>query len=420
MRILKNLLIVFVLLLALLINVNFSSVKAEEKVYSHATVNQSFAQDSVVILMKHEVSMKEKTYYPRDFIEVHPDKVEDNGEYSYKEVLKYLRGEPYNKNINVNNFRRSLVLKWNVEKTKEEIIDIIHILEKRDDIYLVQPNYYYVLDSWELDLEKDKVANDIWQSIYYVNVTNKYDYGYVYNGKNQCIIECEIIKSYDELVQVESNIDKLINNNKEDNKFKFIVNQDMFDEFNIGYEYIVKLNDIIQVECEDNTNLKLPRVYFSDSRFQFIRVVNNRLFIYEYDCSDMKIDGQIKQVLYFNTRTFFYVELSQYIYKKEFVRNEAPIEFEIDFVSDPAGSFINVRISDEELEKLEYKYPLQYYYRFYYFKTGSFLQNGDNVLMFDEYIKLAKEIYDGRDLIEPTEATNIRNQAIENIKNSIK
>lgn len=420
MKIIKKYISIFILLFIFLLNVNFSSVKAEEKIYVDVSVSQTFLLDSVCVLMKHEVSMKEKTYIPSDFIEVQPDKVVDDDPYTYEEILKYLKGKPYNTNINVNNFRRGLTLKWNNSKTKEEIVEIVHILEEREDIYLVQPNYCYVLDSSGLDEKIDVVPNDIWQSIYYVKVTNKDDQHYLLRGKRQYVIEAEIIKSYDELVQVESNIDKLIKSTKENNKFKFVVNTNMFDEFNIGYEYIVKLTDIITLDDDlNNVSIKLPQIKDKTYNYEFIPVINNRLFTYTIMSTEIKSGNDINNKRYLDGCYFFSIELSKYLFQKEYVKNEGPVEFEVEYITDPAGNFTHIVISDEERQKLEYGESMNdmlMHYRFYYYKTGIFLQTGDNVLMFNEYIKLAKEIYDGKELYNPTYAGELRSISINNIK----
>lgn len=148
LKIIKKLLFSFVLIAVCFLFCSFYKSIAKEKQYVNVSIDQEFSTNSICILMNHKESMKIKDFVYEDFKEVNPDEVLDDDPYTYEYIVKYLNGEQIDTStIKVKNFRRNLLLKWKEKKTKEEIIEIIKILEKREDIYLVQPNYYYELQS---------------------------------------------------------------------------------------------------------------------------------------------------------------------------------------------------------------------------------------------------------------------------------
>ncbi len=55
-------------------------------------------------------------------------------------------------------------------------------------------------------------------------------------------------------------------------------------------------------------------------------------------------------------------------------------------------------------------------YMYYYYISGVFLMTGDDVLMFDEYIKLAKQVTDTGILFETESVSELRKKAYLNIK----
>ncbi len=408
---------IFIIIVCLIFSfvLSFAHLKADEKKYVDVSIEQEFSTNSVCLLITHSASMQVKDYTPRDFIEVSPDQVIDDDPYTYEYIVKYLKGEQIDTNkINIDQFRRGLTLKWNNDKTKEEIIEIIHILEQREDIYLVQPNYYYTFDNGGLQANYDVVDKNIWHNYYYISVTNKFDETYYINGKWEYVVEAKLIKSYNELVGLENNIDVLIQNILSNNTFKFNVSKEEFDLLHIGYEYIIRLPEIKNVHNEmADTFEQMPKTPDNIDEAGLVRVIRNRIYLIDFQIQKEFKDGVQINKRQMTTNKMFTGQLNKYIFKKTFVKNDLPFEFELKYEYDPAGSIIKVYISNEEKEKMD---PNQFYV-YYYYKCGTFLQTGDSVLMFDEYIKIAEEIYNGKSLFEPEDVSSLRIKAINNIIN---
>lgn len=384
---------------------------ASSLVNSSVSVEQKFSTNLIIVNLTHEASMKNKTYTPLDFAEVNPDQVVEGDPYTYELFLKYLDGQTIDSDkLNVETYERCLFIKWNKDLSKEKIIENIHILEKREDISYAQPNYLYELDGSIYESRYDYVANDIWTNYYHIKVTSKDDLVY-FNDDNlrQNIIEAELLKSYNKLVEVENDNDKLLNEVLVDGKFKFCVPDDLYDELNVGYEYIIKLDSSELVrnkkEQKDEYVLKYEKEY---PEHEVLRVINNRLY-YTYIWTYTNSKNDIKQEI--GSNQIFCRQLNYFIFKKTFVKNDLPFEFEIEIKSDPAGDMIEIVINDEEKDKVD---PNKYYV-YYYYKCGVFLLTGDDVLMFDEYIKLAKGVHESGNLYEPEDVQSLREQAKINI-----
>lgn len=117
---------------------------------------------------------------------------------------------------------------------------------------------------------------------------------------------------------------------------------------------------------------------------------------------------------YFYYNQLYFASFNQFIFKKEFVKNELPFEFEVKYNKSLAGDTISIIISDEEREKMIPNFP----YVYYYYKCGVFLFSGDDVLMFDEYIKLAKQVSITGELFELEAVKELRENAYFNIAKS--
>ena len=118
--------ILFVLVLIFLVNIFPVRILAEEKYYVPVSPDQPFATNSIIVMMKIEVSMQIKNYTVDDFAEVSPDELIDINPYDYQIYVQYLKHEidelPEKLNI-----RRTFTLKWDRNFTKEEIKKTIHL-----------------------------------------------------------------------------------------------------------------------------------------------------------------------------------------------------------------------------------------------------------------------------------------------------
>lgn len=393
-------------------------INAEDKVIVTVTPDQSFSTNSIIVMMKHDVSLKIKDYTCDDFAEVMPDKIEDLDPYTYENIVKYFKNEPLDIDVNylnINTFRRSFCLRWNKEFTKSEIIEKIEILQKRNDIYCVQPNYLYEYQSSDqtksVDSNYDYVSPEIWTNYYYIEVLAKDAKHYFDDfGNREYLLEAKLIKSYDELVDSENEVDEYLNEIKDNDVFKFVVPEIIFNDLNVGFEYIIKLDFASEV-VKTGTYEQIPVLrQAASNKKKFIYVFDEKLYMYSFANMVDKESGNAVSQFYPNS--LYTTTFNQYIFTKEYVKCEMPFDFEVEYVTDAGATFINVKIAPEDMEKLERNWET---YTYFYYKTGVFMLTGDDVLMFDEYIKLAKEVTVTGHLFEYTEAIGLRNSALERV-----
>ena len=124
----------------------------EEKIYSDVTVDDPFSSERVVVVLKKAASMNFKTYSPKDFPEIPCTSVTDSTDQIMETVRLQIEAEKtgdwskLEKNIelgmlvDVKKFRRILDIHLPT-KDKESVIKAIKLLEKRDDILYVGPDY---------------------------------------------------------------------------------------------------------------------------------------------------------------------------------------------------------------------------------------------------------------------------------------
>ena len=114
-------------------------IEPEEKLYSDATLEDDFADDSVIVMLFNEQSLKLLTYTPDDFPVDNISEVRDLTSYSV-EAIKEQRENGTNE-INEKKFNQILKLTLTT-KSKQAVLDTIKELEKVDFIMCAEPNYY--------------------------------------------------------------------------------------------------------------------------------------------------------------------------------------------------------------------------------------------------------------------------------------
>lgn len=111
-----------------------------EKVYCKATLDDNFAEDTILILLTHEASL-ESVYYdytPADFAEIGCVEVSDLSSGITEDIRT---GEE----TDTATYRRILSLKLKYP-SKLNVLLAIKILEHRSDIYCAEPNYIFHVD----------------------------------------------------------------------------------------------------------------------------------------------------------------------------------------------------------------------------------------------------------------------------------
>jgi len=131
----------------------------EEKKYSNATLEDKFTEDRVVIVLNKSASMNlNKTYTVEDFSEIQCVRVTESTRLTKEIVRQQIQAER-TKNwsnlqrrielgmlINVEKFRRILDIHL-PERSKENVLRAIKLLENREDVLYAGPDYYMEIAS---------------------------------------------------------------------------------------------------------------------------------------------------------------------------------------------------------------------------------------------------------------------------------
>ena len=111
----------------------------EEKSYCSATLEDDFADNRVLVTLTTEVSKKFDSYSKEDFSGISCVSVSDLTEESVQRV-KRQQLEEMTSDVDVRDFKTVLSLEL-AEKSKENVLETIRELEKRDDVLYAEPDY---------------------------------------------------------------------------------------------------------------------------------------------------------------------------------------------------------------------------------------------------------------------------------------
>lgn len=152
---------------------NIVSVEEEKKQLCPATLDDDFADDSVVVIFNNDTSLKLNKFDENDFGELKVKKVKDiterkidliKNEYASKiqEISSYPTKEKSKLSATGSNFdnyyidedlkkehsnfHQMVVLKLE-NKGKQQVLDAVHKLEERDDVLAAEPNYTAHIDA---------------------------------------------------------------------------------------------------------------------------------------------------------------------------------------------------------------------------------------------------------------------------------
>ena len=125
----------------------------EEKTYANATIDQDFAEDRVIVVLKHNVSDMKKTPDKKMFGSVKVTEVEDLTSISKYGNTKSADELPL---LNKDNFHQILLLKL-PSKDKKAVLEAIEEIEKLDDVLYVEPDYVIHMDPLETAEAADPV-----------------------------------------------------------------------------------------------------------------------------------------------------------------------------------------------------------------------------------------------------------------------
>lgn len=120
--------------------------KVETKTPDHNETQgyeSDFEDDSVLVIITNEKSLEFHEYTVEDFPDINCISVEDLSPYadrSIEEKRSYLGLDGSKGRIDASKYKQILYIKL-AEHSKENVLDVIEILEKRDDVYCAEPNY---------------------------------------------------------------------------------------------------------------------------------------------------------------------------------------------------------------------------------------------------------------------------------------
>ncbi|MBR7133003.1 MAG: hypothetical protein IKD04_05670 [Clostridia bacterium] len=118
-------------------------VETEEKKYSTATIDQDFADNEIIVYFPKTTDIEKwkREYTVEDFPEIECIAVNN-----YEYIRELVLGENKTKSNKYMTTHRRYVTITLKERSKENVLSAINLLEKREDIYYVAPQYYARLD----------------------------------------------------------------------------------------------------------------------------------------------------------------------------------------------------------------------------------------------------------------------------------
>ena len=124
----------------------------EEKIYCTATLEDDFADDCVLVVITNIASLKFKKYTAADFPEIQCIAVQDLSTAATERVQTFLETGTvpdvlgFDKEVNIEQFHQLLCL--TIENAgKQNVLDAIKELEKREDVLSAEPDYaIYLID----------------------------------------------------------------------------------------------------------------------------------------------------------------------------------------------------------------------------------------------------------------------------------
>lgn len=154
-------------------------LEKEQKIYCDATLEDNFRDDSVLVMFNNDTSLKLNTFSKVDFSSVNATSVNDITQYKIDSIKKQcisisregkklsasekvLDNQVFNEDLRkeYSKFHQIVEVKLK-NKGKQEVLDAIHELEKREDVLVAEPNYIIQLDS-SSTVPNDPGVNSQW------------------------------------------------------------------------------------------------------------------------------------------------------------------------------------------------------------------------------------------------------------------
>ena len=113
-----------------------SSIEEEEKEHCSAAIEEAFSPDGFLVVYKHEYSVINKERTMDDFPGIDVESIEDLTKMEITEQNRHL--------INFDKFKQIFYVKL-VDKTKQNVLNAIKVVEQYEEVDVATPNYYMEL-----------------------------------------------------------------------------------------------------------------------------------------------------------------------------------------------------------------------------------------------------------------------------------
>lgn len=205
MKLLKKIIvIVFIIIIFLFIISNkaiigyANSLENNEKVICTASIYDDFDDETILVALNHKASMELKQYTISDFPEIECTSVREITESLTQKLHKQLKGKVESNELLINSDTYNRILELKIRNTgKQNIINSIKILEKREEIKAANPNYNVSCQN-VIPNDYDCFENEVdpwWIDL--VNLTNAWGYTSGANSINVGVIDTGIFTHSD-------------------------------------------------------------------------------------------------------------------------------------------------------------------------------------------------------------------------------
>lgn len=131
-------------------NITKAEEISEEKVYCNVTIDDNFTDNEVLVVLTNEESLEFNEYTVNDFGEINCIAIDDLTDVYKSKIEQQLNGTYEGNNpVTLETFNRILKLTLPIN-SKQNVLDVIDILEDRNDIISVEPVYLISTESLEI------------------------------------------------------------------------------------------------------------------------------------------------------------------------------------------------------------------------------------------------------------------------------
>lgn len=184
--------ITLIILILLITPLLLSFARKESMISSNTAKNElySSALDFLYVVLKPQYTKMMTEYTVDSFSEVYPDYVYELDEFIYSMIKKRIKGEevPHNiSEINLDQYYRTLLIKWDESKSHKEIDKYINLLKERSDVYNATSDYYQMF----------QVSPPLGTNYVYCKVTDLKS-NYFYNNQTYLLTKIQVLCSFNE------------------------------------------------------------------------------------------------------------------------------------------------------------------------------------------------------------------------------